>query len=336
MSSPLINVEKEQCSHSQYPIIPNDSYASIERWQLPALLATSAESFSMSWLIQGVKSLTSSSIAKLKSVWMWKNITGLEVPNKKYGNPEDPFHKEITNVIWSLEVMKRAKYGPKEIEHYLNDHSTYQTPSSVLDGLYNFKEHFPELFAKQEYQRDIDFLEKEMMAKYGAVYSSPLTPREDYTVIRPLSVFTGDRLVFGCGEALEKGCHGHPKNKDYVVNINLEDRPDLVADYKSNSFWKEFPKEYFNEIFMEGFCPAPRFSSLTQMARILKDNGKVRLPLNIYGFVHALNPEAFSNFVKTCGFSHYEIRTEHFRSCGVDDDKRMLILFKNRGNCLNI
>jgi hypothetical protein len=263
--------------------------------------------------------------------------TLLQILEAVYGQKDDSVHQDITVKLKILRTHEHYKrVAPRDDDDkiikdaLLGTHETWGfSIYSTLRAMHNFKDHLPQVFAKMGYDKDLEYLEgKEVLAKYGLRYEPAAPPENAYEVIRPVSAFSGKRLVFGYGAGSD-ACSGDRKENDYTIDKNKEAKPDLVANYLSKEFWKELPDQKFAEVFFE--CRPFDFDTfaLQQMSRILKEKGIVRIGYGgVYQWAHKADPQALGDYFKECGFSGFEIRKETYRSQGRLDEHTNLVLIK--------
>lgn len=239
----------------------------------------------------------------------------------------------IRNIIFesfkNYELLKILNAPEGEIQKMITDIRHKFSVYTQVDFLKRFEKEFPALYVKYNYQELLDRL-MTIITEHGLSHDLPPTS-EQYELCRPLQGFRGNRLVLGCGRN-STSCEGHT-DSDYLLDFSSEANPDLIADYYSLEFWKEFADETFGEIFFEGFLPWPNTNSLQQLARILKPNGFVRMgysdpDLAILKFVREMDESIFNEYIKKCGFSRFKVRLESFRSNGHYGESDMLILYK--------
>jgi hypothetical protein len=145
--------------------------------------------------------------------------------------------------------------------------------------------------------------------------------------VRDPEDFTGNTLIIGCGHntnVYTQQCEGHSTKDCYLVCLEPENWPDMLADCNTAAFWKMFKDEKFTEIFLEGFGLIPQEDVLKEMARVLKAGGRVRM--GNYPVLEV--EEKIDSLYKACGFSSYRTIKEIFRSVTERRERDMLHLYK--------
>lgn len=191
-----------------------------------------------------------------------------------YKNKNDPFHRKIQECIHSI-VRLKVTCSERELKQCVAQTDVSGRPLVLLDDFLSFQENFPDLFLKRGYQEDVEHLKK-IPEHYQAEFKR-IERSKSSQLMRPVESFQGSRLVIGCGQAMTS-FSGHAE--DYTLNFAKDTRPDLLADYFTSAYWKEFPHGKFNEVFFEGFIPRLTTHAFTQIARILAPEGKVRIGIN--------------------------------------------------------
>ncbi len=306
------------------PLVPSlsSSPQNAGRWQFPKLEIPRWTSSIVSAIANcGCISLCGqedATHAEIKRLW-----------SEKPSNEGDFFEPHVHQVLKVIAIQKITNTLVEEIHREISA-NIKGSVFTLLNQLHRFQREFPEVFAECGYQKLVDRLET-VVEEYGLSFREP-EPSQDYRVFRPMSEFEGERLVLGCGYAYTS-CEGHDPDKDYLVTIQEEMQPDLCADYYSSEFWNEFPDDTFDEVFFEGFLPDPEASSLQQIARILRRDGTVRMGwedsyLGVLHWVHQVNPEAFHNYIRECGFSDFMIHAKYYCSVDTEMEHDELILIK--------
>src|SRR5262249_9732696 len=147
------------------------------------------------------------------------------------------------------------------------------------------------------------YVEKTVLFEtYGLPYFPAPSAGEEFTVNRTIGRFCGKRLVFGASQS---------KITDYTIDWDTTHKPDLVANYLSNGFWKKLPDRRFKEVV---FVQSPYFlnsSLLEQTCRVLKVGGTVRFACEgVFEWANKINEKTLADFFSKCGFSNFELLQE--------------------------
>lgn len=239
-----------------------------------------------------------------------------------YKDKDDPIHQKIETFIRTF-VIHKAISSESEIKARLAQTEQINLPLTLLDELLSIQENFPDLFHERGYQENVELL-KQILALHDVEFKR-IAHSDVYQVMRPVASFQGSRLVIGCGQAMTS-CSGHVE--DYTLNLDTEAKPDLLADYHSRNFWKEFPDGKFREIFFEGFIPLLSRHALEQLARILASGGKVRMGLDPCKVALLGGQQRLLKFFQECGFERFKIVKESYRSNNQEDTLDMVVIYK--------
>lgn len=185
-----------------------------------------------------------------------------------------------------------------------------------------------ELFTNQDIQKLVEkinkiFIENNVDCPIKEIKS--YKSEEYYKINRSIKEFTGNKLVVGCGHAMNEGvkqCDGHSFETTYLIDINKNSKPDMEANVYSNECWKQFDAERFEEVFFEGFPPRLDEKMLKNILRILMVGGKLRLP------VSSEYEGKDEKYFQSLGFAKAEMVSETYFSCTKRRASDMLHLYK--------
>ena len=209
-----------------------------------------------------------------------------------YGEKNDFFHQRIDRAIKAamiasnLEKSQREESEGEEPSFFSNLIDTSSNGSqdsipTIFSELYAFKQEFPKIFQKRNYESDImylkEFVNSHLSLDFKIEDFIPLNFQsaleEVYSVNRSPKDFKGDQLIFGCGHDCEMCDKGpHDPEKFFLVDF-ASIKPDIEANIYSTKFWNEFNSDSFAGILGEGIAILPWSPLYSQILRILKKDG---------------------------------------------------------------